>query len=263
MNPPGKTHKVYIVVRGYKPGAYQHNEDWEKQIWSYPNYIIKSFKHLNPALEWWRATDVDKNVSEEEIQKAFAKRDELRDNPKKKEEKKKETITPVITETSVIEVCRSPLKIYTDGSVTGDQQAAGWAGVVLNGANVCLRVKDKLKAKKIGSCTIELIAMLKVLKYLKKNDWNLNDATIYTDSQYVRTHWLKNVRPNDKNKKIWKKLWKILIQYNISIHWIKGHAGNVHNEECDKLAKEAASAQLVLLQAKQIKKESKKKNVAC
>ena len=261
MNPTKKTHKVYIVVRGHKPGAYQHNENWETQIHSFPNYIIKSFKQVNAALEWWRTVDVDNNLTEKEIRNAFAKRDAIRDGTKKVETVK-ETISPVTTTTSVIEVCRFPLKIYTAGSVTGDQQAAGWAGIILNGNNICLRIKGRQKAKKIESCTIELTAMLKVLKHLKKHDWNLNDATIYTDSQYIRTHWLKNVRPNDKNKKVWKKLWKLLIQYNISIHWIKGHAGNPYNEECDKLAKEAASEQLVLLQAKQIKKEKRKSKIA-
>ena len=259
-----KVQKVYIVIKGKKPGAYQYNENWEEQIAGFPGYIVKSFKDVNPALDWWRTNDTNKVLSENEIRKAFDKRNLLMEalmkNNDKEIKEEKPTISPVITKDTIIEICRSPLKIYTDGSLIGtdSDKAAGWAGVVLNGNKICLRIKGRKKGKKLESCSIELIAMHKVLKYLIKNEWNLNDATVYTDSQYVRLHWLKNVRPNDKNKKLWKKLWKILIQYNITINWVKGHAGDIYNEECDKLAKQAATEKLTLTQAKKIKKENKK-----
>ena len=256
--------KIYLVVRGRMPGAYQYNEAWADQVESYPNYKIKGFKHLNLALDWWRANDPEQILSESQIRKAFEKRDNDAKTAGEIPLPEVENATTVTKEPSaeIIQFHRSPLEIYTDGSLMGKQEAGGWAAVILSNEKIVLRLKGRIKKKEMTSSSIELLAIHKTLKFMEKHGWNLNETTIMTDSQYIMKHWLKNVRPNDDSKKVWKKVWKRLVKYNASIVWIKGHAGNTYNEECDRMAKEAASEQLTLLKAKKIKKNNHKTAIA-
>lgn len=237
--------KVYLVINGRRPGVYQYDEPWQEQVKGFPKYIIKGFKNLNAALAWWRANDVNGILKESEIRKAFAeKKDMAAATPITMSDKKPSDAT-------VIEFRRTPLKIYTDASVIGN--AGGWAAIALTGDTVCLKLKGSFKKPTTNSSFMELTAIYKALKKMKKQGWNLNEACVLTDCQYITTHWMKNIRPNDDNKKIWKKVWSLLTDMNMSVCWMKGHAGNIYNEECDRLAREAASEQL-----KKNKKNKKK-----
>ena len=266
--------KVYLVIKGKKPGVYQYDENWQEQIAGFSGYIAKGFKSVNSAIDWWRANDTEHAIKENQIRKAFVVRTKINEayaEEKTKGKRKRNrtkaiptsVVVPIVPKEEMVqqitEVRRPTLKIYTDGSVKGDEsQACGYAGIIVTNNEVKLRIKGRLKIKKRSSCSTELSAIYKVLKHLKKDGWNLNEATIYTDSKYVSDFWIKNVLPKDCNKKLWKKVWKMLLQYNITVYWIKGHAGNQFNEECDKLAKEAAEEQLALVKAKKVNKKEKK-----
>jgi ribonuclease HI len=75
---------------------------------------------------------------------------------------------------------------------------------------------------------------------------------IYTDSKYVKmgiTEWIKNWKKNNwktsskkkvKNIELWKELDNLSEKHQIKWSWVKGHSGNVFNEEVDQLAREAA-----------------------
>ena len=74
------------------------------------------------------------------------------------------------------------------------------------------------------------------------------------DSQYIvdafGKGWIKNwVRLNwdrgkeggpVKNADLWKELLTVIGKRKIDFTWVKGHAGNPLNEQCDKMAVEAA-----------------------
>lgn len=76
---------------------------------------------------------------------------------------------------------------------------------------------------------------------------------VYTDSQYIvdafGKGWIKNwVRLNwdrgkeggpVKNADLWKELLTVIGKRKIDFAWVKGHAGNPLNEQCDKMAVEA------------------------
>ncbi len=75
---------------------------------------------------------------------------------------------------------------------------------------------------------------------------------IYTDSKYVKmgmTEWIETWKKNNwktsskkkvKNKDLWKKLDHLSEKYQIKWLWVKGHSGDITNEEVDQLAREAA-----------------------
>ena len=42
---------------------------------------------------------------------------------------------------------------------------------------------------------------------------------------------------NAKNKELWEKLDHEIKKHQIFWQWVKGHAGNIHNEKADFLAR--------------------------
>ncbi len=44
-----------------------------------------------------------------------------------------------------------------------------------------------------------------------------------------------------KNKDLWKELDHLSEKYQIKWLWVKGHSGDIANEEVDQLAREAAN----------------------
>ena len=77
------------------------------------------------------------------------------------------------------------------------------------------------------------------------------DVTIFSDSKYVVDavvkkwvfNWEKKCFDNKKNPDLWKRFLRIYREHNVRFVWVKGHANNVENERCDKLAVAAAEGE--------------------
>jgi ribonuclease HI len=71
---------------------------------------------------------------------------------------------------------------------------------------------------------------------------------IYSDSKYVveavEKGWIWGWEKKDFAKKANADLWKRYIplhhKYKPKFEWVRGHAGHIENERCDRLAVEAA-----------------------
>ena len=92
---------------------------------------------------------------------------------------------------------------------------------------------------------MELSAVIAGLEQLKEPC----SVTLTSDSKYVcdaitkgwARSWKKNGwRKSDKspalNADLWDKLLALLDTHEITVVWVKGHAGHPENERCDKLA---------------------------
>ena len=143
------------------------------------------------------------------------------------------------------------IKIYTDGSCTGNPGPGGWAAIIITESN----------QKKIfggeGLTTnnrMELTAAIKALEYCDENNDNqlsLSYIKIFTDSNYLKdgiTMWIQNWEKNNwktadkknvKNVDLWKKLKELSKSKQIDWCWVKGHSDDPMNDLADKLAKEA------------------------
>ena len=132
------------------------------------------------------------------------------------------------------------IDIFTDGSCLGNPGIGGWAYI--------LKYKDHIK-KESGACKdttnnqMELTAIIKALKALK-TPCNIN---LYTDSNLMVQSinlwlegWIKNNFKGKKNINLWKEYIDISKDHKIKAIWIKAHNGHKENEECDKMAREAA-----------------------
>jgi len=137
------------------------------------------------------------------------------------------------------------IKIYTDGSCIGNPGTGGWAAIIFLNEK---KIKIKGKKKNTTNNQMELMAPIKALKKIPVG----KKVQIYTDSKYVKmgiTEWINSWKKNNwktyskkkvKNKDLWKELDHLSEKYQIKWLWIKGHSGNVINEEADQLAREAA-----------------------
>ena len=132
--------------------------------------------------------------------------------------------------------------IYTDGACSGNPGAGGWGTI--------LQYKDIKKELSGGMAEttnnrMELTAVIKGLKALKESC----KVTVITDSQYVANGinlgWAKSWKENGWRKKdkkpalnpeLWDELLSEIDRHDVTIEWIKGHAGHPENERCDEMA---------------------------
>ena len=136
------------------------------------------------------------------------------------------------------------IKIFTDGACSGNPGIGGWGTVLIIKDNepIYLNGGDNNTTNN----RMELMAAIKGLKYFNESQ----NITLITDSQYVKNGielWIKNWKKNGwktaskkpvKNKELWLELDSEIAKHHIKWEWVKGHAGNKHNEKADYLARQ-------------------------
>ena len=135
------------------------------------------------------------------------------------------------------------IKIYTDGACSGNPGVGGWGVVIIdeNKNETFLNGGDNDTTNN----KMELTAAIQALKAIEKK----SAITLITDSKYVKDgiqSWIQNWKKNGwktaakkpvKNKELWIELDELIARHNITWEWVKGHAGNIHNEKADYLAR--------------------------
>ncbi|MCO6392114.1 ribonuclease HI [Aliihoeflea aestuarii] len=134
------------------------------------------------------------------------------------------------------------VEIFTDGACSGNPGPGGWGAILRFGA------KEKELSGGEADTTnnrMELMAAIKALEALKEPV----KADLYTDSNYVRdglTKWIHGWKKNGwktadkkpvKNAELWQALDAARGRHDVTLHWIKGHAGHPENERADELAR--------------------------
>ena len=140
-----------------------------------------------------------------------------------------------------------PVIIYTDGGCRGNPGPGGWAFVMNEDSR---RRERSGGAPQTTNNKMELTAVIEALETVAADEsLRGRQIELYTDSQYVRngiTDWIKRWERNGwqtsakkpvKNREYWIELKRLADTLSISWHWVKGHAGNELNEECDRLVR--------------------------
>jgi ribonuclease HI len=128
--------------------------------------------------------------------------------------------------------------MYTDGSSRGNPGPGGY-GVVLKYQQH--RKELAQGYRKTTNNRMELMAVIAGLEALKQEG---QEVKIYSDSKYVIDSvekgwlwgWQKKNFTGKKNADLWERFIKVYKKHKIAFKWVKGHAGDVENELCDKLA---------------------------
>jgi ribonuclease HI len=137
------------------------------------------------------------------------------------------------------------VRIYTDGSAKGNPGPGGYGIVLLSDEG---HRKEVAKGyRKTTNNRMELLSVIIALEMLKSRPM---DVVVYSDSKYVVDavekrwvfNWEKKYFDKKKNVDLWKRFLIVYRQHNVKFIWVKGHANNVENERCDKLAVAAAEA---------------------
>ncbi len=134
------------------------------------------------------------------------------------------------------------IELFTDGACSGNPGPGGW-GVVL-------RFNEHEKElsggeKNTTNNRMELTAAIEGLSALKEPC----EVRLVTDSKYVadgitkgwaeswrKNNWRKADKKPALNPDLWEKLLNLISEHNVTIEWVKGHAGHPENERCDQLA---------------------------
>ncbi|HIS68607.1 MAG TPA: ribonuclease HI [Candidatus Gallacutalibacter stercoravium] len=138
------------------------------------------------------------------------------------------------------------VEIFTDGACQGNPGPGGWGAI--------LRFQGHEKEIS-GGCAqttnnrMELTGVIEALRLLKEPC----AVTLYSDSQYVcnalskgwakkwrQNGWMRNAKEPALNPELWEELLRLTEIHQVTVVWVKGHAGHPENERCDKLAVAAA-----------------------
>jgi len=126
--------------------------------------------------------------------------------------------------------------IYTDGGCDPNPGVGGWAAKLIYDDH-----EQELSGGELSSTNnrMELTAAIMALESFEQP----YDIDLHTDSEYLKkgitewiSGWIKKRWRNVKNPDLWQRLHTATQQHNIRWHWVKGHAGNEHNERVDQLA---------------------------
>jgi ribonuclease HI len=132
----------------------------------------------------------------------------------------------------------SLIKIYTDGASSGNPGPGAYAAILQYQGHS----KELVQGfRKTTNNRMELSAVIAGLEALKKENQQI---IIYSDSRYVvdavekgwLAGWVKSGFKNKKNPDLWQRFWNLYNKHQITLQWVKGHAGNTYNERCDQLA---------------------------
>lgn len=137
--------------------------------------------------------------------------------------------------------------IHTDGACLGNPGPGGYGAVLeYEGTRRELSGGFRLTTNN----RMELLAVITAVEALKESC----RVTVYSDSQYVvdavekgwarrwkANGWKRNKKEAAINPDLWDRLLQLTEKHAVTFRWVRGHAGNVENERCDRLAVEAAN----------------------
>ncbi len=139
--------------------------------------------------------------------------------------------------------------IYTDGGADPNPGPGGWGVVLLDEAGK--RTKELYGGEpRATNNRMELTAAIRGLESLKQRC----RVRVRTDSQYLRrgvTEWLRGWIARGWRRKegvllnedLWRRLAELIVLHEVTWEWVKGHAGERHNERADELATRAIREQ--------------------
>ena len=134
------------------------------------------------------------------------------------------------------------VEIFTDGACSGNPGPGGYGAILRCGGR-----EKELSGGEAHTTNnrMELTAVVEALSALKYPC----DVILTTDSKYVcdsiskgwarswkKNGWVKSDKKPALNSDLWEKCLALLDVHNVTLKWVRGHAGHPENERCDRLA---------------------------
>ena len=133
--------------------------------------------------------------------------------------------------------------IYTDGACRGNPGPGGWGALLRAGEHE--KTLNGFERQTTNN-RMELTAAIMALRELKRPC----RVALHTDSEYLRKGitegihgwqkrgWKTAARQPVKNAELWQALEAERNRHDVTLHWVKGHAGHEENERADELARQ-------------------------
>ena len=134
------------------------------------------------------------------------------------------------------------VRIYTDGACEGNPGPGGIGFVILSEGS---QAEFSQGYRHTTNNRMEIMAAIAGLESLKGKC----AATVYSDSKYlvdaVMQGWAYSWRENGfirkggvrvPNADLWERLLPLIEEHDVHFSWVKGHAGDAHNERADHLS---------------------------
>ena len=214
--------KFYAVAVGRTTGIFTSWSVAEAQVKGFAGARFKSFTTRAEAETWLK-------------------------NPVRPAAKTKTTRSSATTGAVTVKHPADTLVIYTDGGAINNPGPGGYGVVICNGEG---RRELSGGFRLTTNNRMEMTACIEALKAVAGCG---RPIVLYSDSSYlvngIEKGWAKSWRARGwrkadgapaLNADLWSELLDLLSSEKVSLHWVKGHAGNELNERCDQLAVAAA-----------------------
>ena len=138
------------------------------------------------------------------------------------------------------------IEAYTDGACIGNPGPGGYGVVLLYGDH-----QRELSSgyRKTTNNRMEILAAVTALQAVIEPC----RVSLYSDSEYLvkmmqggwprkweTNGWRRSKKDRAANPDLWGAMLRLCDQHEVEFVWVRGHAGNVENERCDRLAMQAA-----------------------
>lgn len=137
---------------------------------------------------------------------------------------------------------RPHVVVYTDGACNGNPGPGGYAAVLLDDGR---RSEISGGRRLTTNNRMEILAAVAALETLARPC----RVTVHSDSQYLveavmkgwaarwrANGWKRNRSEFAVNTDLWRRLLDLCAVHDAEFVWVRGHAGDVENERCDRLA---------------------------
>ena len=214
--------KFYAVATGRTTGIFTTWSEAEAQVKGFAGARFKSFATRDEAELWLK-------------------------NPGRPGKETRQANNGIISPMATGKHPVGTLVVYTDGGAINNPGPGGYGVVICNGED-----KTELSGgfRLTTNNRMEMTACIEALKAVAGSG---RPIVLYSDSSYlvngIAKGWAKSWRARGwrkadgapaLNADLWAELLELLDGEAVTLHWVKGHAGNELNERCDQLAVAAA-----------------------
>lgn len=137
--------------------------------------------------------------------------------------------------------------LYTDGGSLGNPGPGGYGAVLMYKHH---RKEVSGAFRKTTNNRMEIMAVIQGLSVLTEPC----RVNVFSDSRYVvdtiskgwavrwrSKNWMRNDKDAAINPDLWDKMLTLCEKHDVTMNWVKGHAGIPENERCDELCGIAAN----------------------
>ena len=131
------------------------------------------------------------------------------------------------------------VQIYVDGSATISSKPGGFGWVLVIDGIKHSEGYGHIEFATNNDAELEagIQGLVAVFKFITSDNITEHQITLISDSQIV-LNWASGTNRFKQKEKIkrYEALRALMVKMNVKTQWVKGHSGNIYNNQCDKLA---------------------------